>query len=83
MKTSLNILLVLSVLVPLPTFACEGCKMAGTKGLTEPQTVMAGMAFSWSVLFMLTAVFLLLGVFAWLMRSACLQAEAAHHGEKT
>lgn len=61
--------------------ACEGCKMAAAKGISEPQTIMAGMAFSWSVLFMLTVFFLLLGIFVWAMRSACLQANAAHNNK--
>jgi len=63
---------------PFRAFSCEGCKMAGAKGISEPQTIMAGMAFSWSVLFMLVVVFLLLGIFAYAMRAACLQADAAH-----
>lgn len=63
---------------PLQLKACEGCKMAASKGVSEPQTIMAGMAFSWSVLFMLTVFFLLLGIFAWAMRCACIQADAEH-----
>lgn len=63
---------------PFRLMACEGCKMAASKGISEPQTMMAGIAFSWSVLFMLGAVFLLLGIFAWAMRSACLQADVVH-----
>jgi len=78
MKTFLKALLVFTVCAPFEAFACEGCKMAATKGMSEPQTIMAGMAFSWSVLFMLVVVFLLLGIFGWAMRIACLQAEAAH-----
>jgi len=67
---------------PFQALACEGCKMAASKGMSEPQTIMAGLAFSWSVLFMLAVVFLLLGIFAWAMRAACLQADAAHHESK-
>ena len=51
--------------------ACEGCKMAATNGFKEPQTILAGLALSWSVLFLLAVVFLLLAVLAWSIRSAC------------
>lgn len=57
--------------------------MAASKGVSEPQTMMAGIAFSWSVLFMLATVFVLLGVFTWAIRNACLQADAAHHISKS
>ena len=63
----------------LRLMACEGCKMAASKGISEPQTIMAGMAFSWSVLFMLAAFFSLLAIFGWAIRAACLQADAARH----
>ncbi|MCX6968831.1 MAG: hypothetical protein NTV93_01585 [Verrucomicrobia bacterium] len=36
--------------------ACVGCREPGAFGPDEPQTVMAGMAFSWSVLTMLVIV---------------------------
>lgn len=68
---------------PLRLMACEGCKMAASKGISEPQTIMAGMAFSWSVLFMLAAFFSLLIIFGWAMRAACLQADVAHHVPKS
>lgn len=51
---------------------------ASSGGTVESQTVMAGIALSWSVLFMLFVVFLLLGVLAWSIRSACQQADAVH-----
>jgi len=42
--------------------ACPGCKKLSEEvGRVEPQTVMAGFAFSWSVLFMLAVVFAVLG----------------------
>lgn len=65
------------LLIPARLLACEGCKMAAAKGISEPQTIMAGIAFSWSVLFMLAVFFLVLGIFAWAMRNACIQADAA------
>lgn len=57
--------------------ACEGCKMSSINGFKEQQTIQAGIALSWSVLFMLFVVLVLLALFAWAMRVACLQhAEA-------
>lgn len=80
----MKIFLLMSILFqPLHLIACEGCKMSASKGVTEPQTMMAGIAFSWSVLFMLAVFFLLLGIFAWAMRTACLQAHEAHHLSKS
>lgn len=52
--------------------------MASANGFKEMQTIQAGIALSWSVLFLLFVVFLLLGIFAWAVRSACLQADGAH-----
>jgi len=41
--------------------ACPGCRTVGEEvERSEPQTVMAGFAFSWSVLFMLAVVFVVL-----------------------
>ena len=78
MRRHLLFLFFLLGLGPSLATACEGCKMAVVKGMSEPQTVMAGMALSWSVLFMLAVVFLLLAVLVWFIRSACLQADTAH-----
>jgi hypothetical protein len=42
--------------------ACVGCREPGSETLRhESSTVMAGFAFSWSVLFMLTFAFLVVG----------------------
>ena len=79
-------ILALISLFPSLTQACEGCKMSSVNaakgGIVETRTVMAGFAFSWSVLFMLVTVFILLGVLFWAIRSACIEAEEAHrvHG---
>lgn len=43
------------------THACVGCREPGVIGPDEPQTLMAGAAFSWSVLTMLVTVFLIIG----------------------
>lgn len=42
--------------------ACVGCREPGAETVaSEQQTVMAGLAFSWSVLMMLGMVFLVVG----------------------
>ena len=42
--------------------ACVGCREPGSETIAkESQTVLAGWAFSWSVLFMLLFVFLIAG----------------------
>lgn len=49
------------LLMPSQVFACVGCRVAGDEvRKVEPETVTAGLAFSWSVLFMLVVVFLLI-----------------------
>ncbi|MBX9743173.1 MAG: hypothetical protein K2W99_06525 [Chthoniobacterales bacterium] len=55
--------------------ACEGCKMAVVKGFQEPQTVRAGFALSWSVLFLFFLLFFLFAVLAWATWSACREVE--------
>ena len=42
-------------------WACVGCRQPGVTGPDEPQTVMAGVAFSWSVITLLLMVVLVLG----------------------
>ena len=51
--------------------------MVGTKGVSEPQTLQAGFAFSWSVLFMLAFVFCLIGFLFYILRSAAQQRQEA------
>lgn len=49
-----------------PLLACAGCREPGED--VESATVMAGLAFSWGVLFMLAVVFSLfggLGTYVW------------------
>lgn len=57
--------------------ACEGCKMAGVSAIQEPQTVRAGFALSWSVLFLLFVFLLLFGILGWAIRSACQQGSSS------
>lgn len=69
---------VLITLFPALGHACEGCKLASASGLKESQTIQAGIALSWSVLFLLAVLFLLLGILCLAIRSACLHADQAH-----
>ncbi len=78
MKKILFTLLAVTNFFPAVAKACEGCKMAAANGFIEPQTTMAGMALSWSVLFMLAVVFLLLAGFIWSAWIACQKANSMH-----
>jgi hypothetical protein len=78
MKRFYLFLLALFYSWPSLVTACEGCKMSSINGFKETQTLQAGIALSWSVLFLLAFVFLLLGILCWTIRSACLQADQAH-----
>ena len=79
MKRFLFLFLTVASFWPSLLHACEGCKMAAVNGLKEPQTLRAGFALSWSVLFLLCIIFLLFGVLGWAIRWACQQADAMHH----
>lgn len=58
--------------------ACVGCRTPG-ESLGDPQkTIQAGIAFSWSVLFLLAVVFAVLaGLTAW-MAKTCREAQTRH-----
>lgn len=50
-----------ALLLTLPRVsACVGCRAPGVGGADEPQTVTAGIAFSWSVISLLVLVILVL-----------------------
>ena len=51
--------------------------MSAASGLKEPQTILAGFALSWSVLFLLAVLLFLMAVLAWSIRVVCKQVEAA------
>ncbi|MEI8311920.1 MAG: hypothetical protein WCH98_14320 [Verrucomicrobiota bacterium] len=51
--------------------ACVGCREPGAFGPDEPQTVMAGVAFSWSVITMLVIVAALLGGLGFYIAKTC------------
>ncbi len=54
--------------------ACVGCRTPG-ESLSDPtKTIQAGLAFSWSVLFMLGAMFAAVGILIGTIIRACRQA---------
>ena len=60
--------------------ACVGCREPGSETIAkESPTVLAGWAFSWSVLFMLVFVFLIVGGMSFYIWQTCrrLEREAA------
>jgi hypothetical protein len=60
--------------------ACVGCREPGSETIAkELPTVLAGWAFSWSVLFMLAFVFLIIGGMSFYIWQTCrrLEREAA------
>lgn len=59
------------VLLQHSAIACVGCREPGAFGPDEPQTVLAGMAFSWSVLTMLAIVITLLGGLGFYIAKTC------------
>jgi hypothetical protein len=64
MRVSIFLALVLAALISTAdcVMACVGCREPGTETVVkESSTVLAGWAFSWSVLFMLLFVFLVIG----------------------
>ena len=59
--------------------ACVGCREPGTETLvSESSTVLAGVAFSWSVLFMLGFVFLIVGGLAAYIGVTCRRLQDGH-----
>jgi hypothetical protein len=59
-------------------FACVGCRTPGEGMGNQERTLQAGLAFSWSVLFMLTVVFSVLSSLIVLVVRACRVADARH-----
>jgi len=52
-------------------FACVGCREPGVTGAEEPQTVMAGIALSWSVLMMLLFVIVVIAGLGFYIAKTC------------
>ena len=66
--------LVVLWMLPQSLEACVGCRQQTEE--TSAKTLLAGAAFSWSVLFMLAFVFTLLAGMMWLFVATCRRIEA-------
>ena len=55
--------------------ACVGCREPGAFGPNEPQTIVAGMAFSWSVLTMLVLVIVALCGLGFYIAKTCARVD--------
>jgi len=74
---SLWALIATAFLMAIPTAeACVGCRAPGAK--TEELTVTAGVALSWSVLFMLTVIGCVLAFLGWYIARYCEQLNREH-----
>ncbi len=51
--------------------ACVGCREPGSGGPDEPQTVLAGVALSWSVVTMLVIVAAIIGAMGFYIAKTC------------
>jgi hypothetical protein len=59
---SLTVIALAALLGTANSIACVGCREPGKVTLVEePQTVLAGLGFSWSVLFLLAVAFSVVG----------------------
>lgn len=66
-----------AVLLAAPqVMACVGCRTPGST-VVEQKTVLAGAGFSWSVLFMLAAVFCLVGFMVSYIIKTCREIDRA------
>lgn len=61
----------LTFLIHHSALACVGCRQPGVGGPDEPQTVLAGVAFSWSVVTMLAFVALIVSFLAFYIVKTC------------
>ncbi len=51
--------------------ACVGCRTPMVDGTEEPQTILAGVAFSWSVITMLVIVSAIVGGLGYFIAKTC------------
>jgi hypothetical protein len=58
--------------------ACVGCRTPGEGLGHQERTIQAGLAFSWSVLFLLAVVFAVLGSLVMLIVRTCRAVDARH-----
>ncbi len=55
--------------------ACVGCRQPGVSALEEPQTLAAGVAFSWSVISLLVLVVVVLGFLTAYIAKTCARVD--------
>lgn len=73
----MTIAVALAVWCAAPVQACPGCRTTGEMvRLQEPQTIEAGMALSWSVLFLLVVVGGVLSVLGFLIAKTIRRLES-------
>jgi heme/copper-type cytochrome/quinol oxidase subunit 2 len=73
MMKSLTALLTAFALTGIQSvFACEGCRVPNP---SEPATIQAGIGLSWSVLFMLVVVAVILSGMTWFITKTCRQVD--------
>lgn len=70
------VLVLCGVFLPWVTEACVGCRTPGDSLSDPTKTIQAGLAFSWSVLFMLGAVLTGVGLMVGFIVRACREAGA-------
>lgn len=58
--------------------ACVGCRQPGVGPMDEPQTALAGDAFSWSVITLLVVVFSVVGFLAVYIARTCQRLDRAN-----
>lgn len=58
--------------------ACNGCRNPGEAMGEEPGTVMAGIAFSWSIMFMLVVVMLVVAGLTVYIARTCRRVDLEH-----
>lgn len=67
-------------MLPFTVDACVGCRQQTVE--TSTKTLMAGAAFSWSVLFMLAFVFSIVGALTWFFVVTCRRIDAERNARE-
>lgn len=75
MKRIFPLVALLCLYPAMSALACVGCRQPEVNALDEPQTVMAGVAFSWSVVSLLVMVLLIAGGLTAYIARVCQQVD--------
>ena len=82
MNTRWPIFLTALLFAVVDASACVGCREPGDATIArETPTVMAGVAFSWSVLFMLAFALLIIGSMSFYIGKTCRRIEQERAGQ--